>query len=149
MSGTAPATAEVVTVAWLRGLGYASAGHHLPEDNSSWATSGFLVVPTGPVGGDRDMYTTAERPVVQVDAYAVALNSGKPPWNKAGVLAQRVVRATDDEQLVRVRPTLPAAYAPVDVLGAFLIGPPPRAIPGDASSYAKYTFNLALHWAQL
>ena len=147
--GTAPATAEVVLAAWLRGLNLAAgAGHHLPTDNSTWATSGYLLVPLGAVGGGRDYDTTMEHPVMQVDAYAAAPDSGKPPWAKAGVLAQRVIRATDDESLVKVSPTLPSAYAPVRVLELYLVGPPPHPLP-DVSSYARYTFNLAMHWVQL
>lgn len=144
-------TTDLVAVAWLRTLAGIDAGQvatTLPQSTSSWSELGFVQV-TG-VGGAPNMYVPLASPVVQVDCWAVAAtSSGKPPWNKANQLAELIRAACYDlDSVADTIVSLPAAYANARVLSAFLLSEP-RRVYDDDGSYARYQFDLQLHWVEV
>jgi hypothetical protein len=147
---TSRANTELVAVAWLSsadGIEPGQVATTLPTDASAWSTSGFLHV-VGTVGGVPQLYHALREPVIQVDAYAVNINSGKPPWGTAASLMELVVAATYDEAGLQRVLTLRPGYPQARVLTAHLMSEP-RRMPGDDSSYARYQADLALHWITL
>jgi hypothetical protein len=150
MAVTPKANTELVAVAWLSSADGVEAGQvatTLPTNPDAWVENGFLHV-VGAVGGSPQLYHPLREPVVQVDAYAVNLNSGKPPWGKAASLMELVVAATYDQAGLQRVLTLRAGYPQARVLTAHLMSEP-RRVPSDDSSYARYQADLALHWITL
>jgi hypothetical protein len=141
---TPRATAELVAVAWLRGVpGVPADGvaTTLPSDNSTWAASGFVQVTA--VGGGPNPHLPVRASVVGVDCWAVNPGSGRPPWGKANSLAEAVRDGTLGPSGRVV--DLAAAGLSARVLEAYLLSEP-RRVKGDAASYARYSFDMAMPW---
>lgn len=143
------ASSELVATAWLKGIVGDNVATTLPKPPTSgvpsWADTGFCVLSI--VGGDSDMYVPVRRPVVAVDCWAVNPGSQKPPWNKAGQLAERIQGGCYDAQDIPRLLLLPGGYPPARVLSAWTAYEP-RRVPDDPSSYARYTLGLTLHWTE-
>jgi hypothetical protein len=141
-------TNELVAVAWLKAavpyLG-ARVATELPIDNTSWAASGFTTV--SGAGGSPDIYLPLARPMVSIDCYGVAANSGRPPWNLANQQAEEIKRAALAHGTVPRWLTMPAAYKPARVLNV-IPRSEPRRIPGDPASYARFQMDLEIWWAE-
>jgi hypothetical protein len=136
-------TTELVAVAWLKSaLGMSGVATQLPEDNASWAASGFATV-TG-VGGSASIDVPQYAPVVSVDAWACAPSSNKAPWGKALNLLETVRAASYDRSLMGLIVELPGGFPPAMVQTAYFVSEPLR-VP-DEASYAHYSANLAMHW---
>lgn len=119
----------------------------LPADNSTWSASGFVQVAA--VGGSPDMYLPVAAPVVSVDCWAVAPNSGKPPWGKASGLAEYIRAALKSGTIAfPARVTLPADYSKADVTGAWMLSEP-RRVRDDAADFAHFQFDLQLNWVEV
>jgi hypothetical protein len=150
-------TSDLVAVAWVSGIAGLSSSvvsTNLPQDNSTWATSGFVTVST--IGGSPDLYVPIRQPVIQVDCWAVNPNSGRPPWGKANALAELVrahVEAGPRASNFARSLTFPQGdYLGANVMDAIMRTEPRRGITegvapsGDEASYARYLFDLELHW---
>ncbi|HET9384510.1 MAG TPA: hypothetical protein VFO67_05135 [Gemmatimonadales bacterium] len=140
---------ELVTVAWLRGvpgIDPSQVSTSRPQDNSTWAGSGFVQV--GPMSGQPDVYIPMRRPVASVHLWAVNLNSGKPPWAKAAALGEAILADCQTHEPRDVSDQLPAQYRGARVLSAYAMGEP-RRVPGDLTSYAHFVFDLQLHWCEV
>lgn len=146
---------DLVAVAWLSGITGLSAdmvSTNLPQDYTTWATSGFVT--TSVIGGSPDLYLPIRMPVVQVDCWAVNPSSGRPPWGKANYLAELIrshveagPRTANHSRLL----TFPQGdYFGAIVMTAIMRTEPRRGITeglgGDTASYARYLFDLELHW---
>ncbi|MFC5947075.1 hypothetical protein ACFQH9_02130 [Pseudonocardia lutea] len=143
------ATNELVAAGWLAGLPELDAnmvGPSLPNDNTTWAASGFVQVTT--VGGGPNIYVKVRKPVVQVDCWAVSPSSNKAPWGKANYLAEVIRSGADDHPSVPRDVVLPGNYPTARVLTAYLLTEP-RKVLGDSSSYARYQFDLQMDWVEL
>lgn len=143
------ANTELVAAAWLGtlpGLDPSMVATQLPDDNSSWAASGFLVIVGA--GGSPNPDVPMRAPIVGTDSWAVAPSSNKPPWGKANHLVETVLAATYQRNLTHRRVVLPGAYPPVFVHSALIRGEP-RRVPGDPGGAAHYTMNLQLYWTQV
>ncbi|HEY9474676.1 MAG TPA: DUF4082 domain-containing protein [Mycobacteriales bacterium] len=145
------ANTDLVAVAWLSGVdGVPSdaVATTLPADNSTWAASGFVQVTSG-VGSSVNPDVPLRGPVVQVTCWAVNPDSAKPPWGKANNLAETVWSAcyqpTDVPRLL----TLRSGYPQARVLSLWPVSEIRRLPGGDISSYAAYTFDLAVRWVEL
>lgn len=150
MAPTPRANSELVAVAWLQGATGIEAGQvatNLPSDGATWATNGFVQV-VGVSGGTPQLHYALREPVVQVDTYAINPNSGKPPWGKASSLFELLVAATYDVARMQRTLTLPTGYPQARVMTAHFVSEP-RRMPGDDSSYARFTADLVLHWITL
>ncbi|ARX81523.1 hypothetical protein SMD44_00921 [Streptomyces alboflavus] len=150
MAVTPKANTELVAVAWLSSAAGIEGGQvatTLPSDSTAWQPNGFVHV-VGAVGGAPQLYYALREPVVQVDAYAVNSASGKPPWGKAASLMELIVAAVYDEAGLERVLTLRPGYPQARVLTAHIVSEP-RRMPGDDSSYARYSADLALHWITL
>lgn len=149
------ATSELVALAWLKGvagIAPASVGTVLPEDNSTWAASGYVQLVTI-VGGSPDIYVPRRQAVAQVDVWAVATDTGTPAWGKARELAElifadcyRTADGTDGHR--EVSALMPSGFRGAYVQAAYPTTEP-RRIPGDPGSYAHLTFDLSLTWVEL
>jgi hypothetical protein len=145
-----PPTNELVAVAWLSqrvaGLTAGMVATTLPSDTAAWADEGFVQAQALP-GGVPDVDVPIRRPLFQLDFWAVAPGSGKPPWNKANRLAELVRIAVEEGQQYGQPVTLPATYAGARVLSVRLESEPLR-MPGDPSGYARFTADLAIDWVR-
>lgn len=137
-------TTELVACAWIAGIeGVTSdmVATTLP-DSTSWSTNGFIQVYT--VGGSPKLHNPLRQPVLNVDCWAVSPNSNKAPWGKANYLAELVWDAS------MVSPgrvvTLPGSYPQARVLGVDVLQEP-RRVPSDQAGYARYQFDMQIHWA--
>jgi hypothetical protein len=146
MSTVLSATTEQVAIAWLKGIVGDRVATMLPKDNTSWAASGFCVTST--VGGAANQYMPLREPVVAVDCWAVNPDSQKPPWGKAADLAEQIQAGCYTNTTIPRLLTLPGQYSRARVLSAYTVSEP-RRVPDDASSYARYTLSLALHWTEV
>lgn len=137
---------DLVAVAWLKnraGIG-TNVATQLPKDQTTWASDGFVQVTT--VAGVPDMYIPMRRPLVQIDCWAVAPNSGRPPWNKAGQLAEKILIALQDHAHTQtLLNQLPDAYYRARVLSAYAVSEPVRVYEDDAS-WARIRFEVMFHW---
>ncbi|MFE4671115.1 hypothetical protein [Streptomyces sp. NPDC056723] len=150
MAVTQVANTELVAVAWLlaaAGIEPGQVATTLPSDAAAWEANGFVHV-VGAVGGTPQLHYALREPVVQVDAYAVNLSSGKPPWARAASLVELIVAATYDTAGLQRVLTLRPGYPQARVLTAHLVSEP-RRMPSDNASYARYQTDLALHWITL
>ncbi|MGW6912589.1 hypothetical protein ACWGB8_02005 [Kitasatospora sp. NPDC054939] len=146
MTITLRATTELVAVAWLRGVVGDIVATTLPRNNSTWAASGFVTV--GTVGGTAGMYVPLRSPVVSVDCWAVSPSSGRPPWNKAALLAEQVQAGCWDHEGTPRLLTLPAGFPQARVLSAYSTYEP-RRVPDDEASYARINLGLSVNWVEV
>jgi len=143
------ANTDLAAVAWigsLPGLTPSMVATALPEDNTTWAASGFVVVKT--VGGAPQMYVPLRQPVVSVDCYATSGAGNKAPWAQANNLAEAVVSACQAAASFGAVLPGPSGYPNMRVLQAHALQEP-RRVFGDKSFYARYQFDLQLYWIQL
>jgi len=148
-------TDELVAVAWLAtvpGLSLAMVGTALPPDvdpdgsPAAWLRTGYVTVSVA--GGNPDPLLPVQRPVMQVDCWAVVPGSNKPPWNMAAAIAQTIVRATWDRY--RIPRPLPISvggvtYPTAVVQGAY-VATTFRRLYDDQADYARLQGDLALSW---
>lgn len=141
-------TSPLVAVAWLRSLVDLPAGvaTSRPTDASSWASNGFIVVSIVGSAGIRDL-AYQRKPIVSVDAWAVSLNSSKPPRNQAAGLLEIIRASTEDFQPVTVN--VGTGYDQALVTDAWVESAEPREIPDPDSSYAHFTMDLGLAWVRI
>jgi hypothetical protein len=140
------ATSDLVVTAWIKtvtGIDPTKVACTLPENVTDWGEVGFIQART--VGGSPDIYLPVQRPVVQVDVWAVKPNTGRPLWNVANVLAMRVLEATRDEANMRRELVLPTGYPRAHVLEAYPLTEPFR-VESDPGGYARFRFDLQFHW---
>jgi hypothetical protein len=138
-------TNELVTVAWLKGLSGLNnlVATDLPTDASTWVASGFTQVTA--VGGIPAAYFALANPVVTLDFWAVAPDSGKPPWNKANQLAETARMGLLDHASVGRLLVLPAAYDNARVLTCRPLIEP-RKVRNDEAGYARYSMDVEFSW---
>lgn len=120
----------------------------LPQDNSTWGASGFITVAV--IGGSRDVYLNAGRPVVQIDTWAV--HGSKPLWAKAHNIMSAIIDASFNGQATLRRTlslaTRKADYGTARVMECYPLGEPKR-VPEDESEYAHVTMDMQFHWVGL
>lgn len=134
------ANTELVAVAFFKTI-HPNVGTTLPEKTDSWTDLGFVQVTNQ--GGNRNIYVPMRHPLVRVDAWAVKPGSSKPPWGKAGDLAETVIHLC--ESVNNVRLALPNNYPDAQLFTAFAPNDPQR-VP-DPSGYARFTFLVQINWA--
>ena len=137
---------DLVAVAWAKlvpGLPVNQIAGTLPEDNSTWAASGFVVENT--VGGTPAQENALRAPVVSFDCWACTPSSTRPPWGKANALAEAIVAAHYSG--LHGQMVMPTGYGPARVLSTVLISEP-RQGPLDAAGYARYIVELQIVWTQ-
>lgn len=143
MTVTLHANTELVAVSWVSEvLGTSDmVGTTLPQDNTTWAASGFAQITA--MGGGRDHEVPMIYPVVSIDCWAVRPSSNKPPWGKAANIVETITRAA---LFARPHPlSLPGNYPDVQFFTAQIVSEP-RRIP-DLASYARFNFHINLFWA--
>jgi len=137
---------ELVLAAWIQAvLGQVGGvGSKLPGDAASWAQSGFVQIAV--VGGSSSPYMPLKSPVFGVKCTAVAPNGGRQPvWDQANQLAERIRAACFTAQQAPQEVTLPSGYQHAAVRSAYLLNEP-RRVGGDDSAFARYVFDLQMHW---
>jgi hypothetical protein len=132
---------EAVAVAWAKYATNADVGPKLPEDNTTWAASGFVVVQ--PVGGSSNIYYPLHAPVITYQTFACAPDSDMPPWWKASNLCEVMRAQTYDNDGVFLE--LPYRDQNARVLQAYFVTEP-RRVFGDLGDYAAYTVSVCLNW---
>lgn len=142
---------ELVLKAWLGGItGLPNAAAELPQDTSSWASTGFVTY-VG-LGGVPFLDLPVRRPMFQIDTWAVPTNptSTKPPWGMANQLAELIVAATyAPASSWGIRGVdLGSSYRKARVMGATVISEPRRFF-ADSGAAARYTMTLQLTWSEV
>lgn len=155
-----PANSELAAIAWLKtvpGLPVNQIGTTLPQDNSTWAASGY-VQPIIVGKGSSSKYYGYRAPVVMVHCWAVNPDKQTPPWWKANELAEKIyarllVEGNGVENL-----DIKTGYRKVRVLQAWEIEEPKRIPWGfpsgqgsfvDPGNAAHYTVSFQMAWAEL
>lgn len=140
-------TSPLVAVAWLLSLPelLAGAGTTLPADASTWAAHGYVVCQ--PVGDQGNIYVPMRHPIVSMDVWTVALDSGQAPVHQARQIAERIRAATfrDDRFPVTVTPA-PGDYDPALIRTAYPLQGEPRLIPDPDGSRAHVQIDVAIMW---
>lgn len=137
---------DLVATAWAKlvpGLPTGQIAGVLPEDNTTWAASGFVVLHT--TGGTPAQENALRAPVVSFDCWACSPTSSRPPWGKANALAEAIVAA--HYSLLRGQMVMPAGYDPARVLSTLLMSEP-RRVPSDTAGYARFIVDLQIVWTQ-
>lgn len=140
-------TSDLVAVGWLKAVAGLPAGGvatTLPGDATTWADEGFVQAQTITGAADVDL-PAWRRPLVQVDCWANAGTSNKPPWNKAARLVE-LVRAATEGVTGRVV-DLGVNYTGARVLSVYL-ETEPRRVEDDPAGYARFTFDLHVDWVR-
>lgn len=135
---------DLVATAWAKmvsGLPSGQIAGTLPEDNSTWAASGFVEVSTS--GGTPTQENALRSPVITYDCWACAPGSVRPPWGKANALAEAIVAANYAHLHGPV--TMPAGYGPARVLSTLLIAEP-RRVGSDPAGYARFQVDIQIVW---
>jgi hypothetical protein len=113
---------------------------------ASWISTGFITVAVA--GGNPDPLLPVDRPVLQVDCWATAPGSNKPPWRKAAALASAIRYATRDR--IRIpRPLVTAIGGveyPLAVVQSAYLATSFRRLYDDEGDYAHLQADLALSW---
>lgn len=145
MSLPAVATTESVAVAWMRSLAGLDGlvGTTLP---TTLPDDGFVTVAAIPIAADVDVPQRG-RGYVQADTWAAPKSgSAKPPWARANLLAETILRGTFSMRhgaTVELRPgvaaRLQSVYATTE----------PERITSDPGGFARYRFDLAVDWVRL
>lgn len=137
-------TNELVAVAWLKAavpyLG-SRVATDLPQDNSSWAASGFTTV--SGVSGDPHIELPVSRPLVSVECWGVSPNGGRLPWNLASQQAEQIKAATRGSTGRWV--TMPSGYDPARVIQV-IPRSEPRRTPNDVGNYAHLQMDVEIWW---
>ena len=140
-------TSLLVVSAWLDSIPTLRAGisgPELPEDNTSYGGSGFVVI--SPVGGYRDIFLARTgRPIIQLDCHAIAPDTGLPLWYRAGDLLDEIVRATETKSTLQRILTLPHDRGSARVMSCYPISEP-RKLYRDDTSAAIQSQDFVFHW---
>lgn len=144
------ATTEAVAVAWVKSLGLTGVGTTVPEDSSTWHSTGFVqVIKTG---GAPDPYLKFRNNVITCDIWAARedVNSQNPPWGQAAEIAETIVAGCYDVSKSNVGLILPASLnsIPVKVSSVWLITDSTRA-PSDEAHKAHYLLDFQITWVQV
>jgi hypothetical protein len=152
MSGDLIPNSEMVAVAWLRtNVSYldGNVATSLPESVDSWSDKGFTVVTA--IGGD-SLDLGLRRAVLSLMYYAVAQQSGRPPWNRAVQMAEQVreIIYPTGVPLATTRAkyhvtAMPTTYKDAKVQNVFMRSEPRRR-PGDSADFAIYQNDIQLDW---
>lgn len=140
------ATNDAVAIAWVNHvLGSDLAGSQVPEDNSTWAASGFVAVQT--VGGGADSYYNLRKSTIGLQVWTCdTQQSGQPPWGKAHFLAESIRAATYSYD----QPWLDIPYCDerVRVMTTRMIMEPRRKY-GDTGDYACVNLHIGINWTTI
>lgn len=137
---------SLVVAAWVNSIPDLRPGicaTRLPEDNTTWGTSGFIVLT--PVGGHRDVDLPVGRAIVQLDCYAIKPDTGRPLWNMANALVSSVIAATENKATLQRTLTLPNGYPQARVLSCYPVRDEKPGY-GDPTSAAVMSFDVFFHW---
>lgn len=158
--GIQHANSELAVQAWLKtvpGLPVNQIGSTLPQDQTTWGSTGFVqYIITGT--GLSNRYYGYRVPVVTTHCWAVNLNGQSPPWGIAADLAESIYKELLVEGNGRENLSLSVAGAPkVRVLQAWVLQEPKRIPWGfpaakgfvDPGNAAHYTIDFQIAWAEL
>jgi hypothetical protein len=147
-----PPDVTLVVDAWLRSVAPLPAsciGPTLPAARTTpapaWVTQGFLQHTS--VGGAPDKDVPLRRSVVQVDAWAVSLDTRAVPWGRASALLEAVLDACWDDTTQQTTLTVPDGYSPPVLRTVRALGEPVR-VPSDDAGFARFRADLELVWTR-
>lgn len=153
------ANSELAAIAWLKtvpGLPVNQIGTTLPQDNTTWAASGYVqVIVVGK--GRSSAYYGYRAPVIQAHCWAVNPDKQNPPWGKACDLAEMIYEHLLADNGVENLDTR-TGFRKVRILEAWEIEEPKRIPWGfpsgqgsfvDPGNSAHYTVSFQLAWAEL
>ena len=139
----------IVVPSWINTISELRPGisaTELPEDNSTWGASGFVVVSV--IGGSRDIYINAGRPVVRLEVYAGVANKSRPLWGTANNVYQAIVAAHETPSTIQRQLTLSVrgkSYGKARVMSCYPLGEEQKKYDVDGD-YACIWANWQFHW---
>lgn len=143
-------TTDLVAIAWLRliaGLPAQQIATKLPKDVTILRTVGFVT--TQIVGGNPHPDVPMRQPVVTASCWAApAAGSEKVPWGRAANLAEPIMAATYDRDLMDAEVDLTGFdpdYLPARVRTVLALTEPVR-VEGDPSGFARFDIDLRINW---
>lgn len=110
---------------------------------AAWTTHGFVQHTV--VGGAPGIHVPIRRTVVQVDCWAVTLDSRSVPWGRASGLAEGVWTRAYLETTQERTLSVPAGYAP-PMLKTVIPLTDPRRIADDGAGFARFQMDLEFNW---
>lgn len=155
------ANAELAARAWLKtvpGLPVNQIGTTLPQDLSTWQSTGYVqVITSGP--GSSSKYFGYRAPVITAHCWAVKVGGQKPPWGKAADLAECIRAELIKDDNGHERLSLGVTGAPdIRVLQAWSVDEIKRLPWGfpsgqgsfvDPGNAAHFTISFQIAWAEL
>lgn len=160
--GLQHANTELAARAWLKtvpGLPTGQIGTTLPQDNTTWAPSGYVqLIVTGP--GKSSGYFGYRAPVVTAHCWAIKPNTQTPAWGKANDLAESIWAELikDDNMRMELDVGVPGFNKKVCVYQAWPVDEIKRIPWGfpsgqgsfiDPGNAAHFTVAFQLAWAEL
>jgi hypothetical protein len=146
----------LVVAAWVNSIPALRPGicaTTLPEDNTTWGMSGFVVETA--VGGGPHSELPQGEPIIQLDVHVINPNSDKPPWAAAQIVMSEIYAATTPAALdatarwlVMRTLTLPNSFGTARVLSCHQVSIE-RRLYGDDASVAVLSADFAFHWVAL
>ena len=159
MTATLYPDSVLVACGWFRtmlGLDATRVGPVLPPPSEKvggvitpkpWVTSGGFIQLTAITGVDSAEELEIYRDLVQVDCYAIAQNSAKPPIAVASDLAQRAHLATKRRSGCEMYPPLPPKYHTAYVRSVTTQSRPRPLREPDASGSSRFQFDVWVNWS--
>jgi hypothetical protein len=140
----------LVADAWLRlvtNLPASCIGPTLPAARTApvpdWVTSGFVQHTV--VGGAPGIHVPTRRTVVQVDTWAVRLDSRGVPWGVASGLAETIWLGTFLDAPQQRALSVPPGYAVPLLRTVNPLGEPVK-VPDDGAGFAHFRMDLEFNW---
>jgi len=148
MAALRHANTTLVTLAWLKTLDGVTAdmvGPTRPQVEK-WAATGFISIgPSFP--GVSELYVPFRRPIVQIDFWAVTLNSKTPNPALAKELGEIVMNGVYRDLYGAPPITLPAGHAPAYVTTIYPVSEI-REVPEPQSNFAHYAVDMHVGWME-
>lgn len=154
------ANSEMAAIAWLKtvpGLPVNQIGTTLPQDNTTWAASGYIqILVTAP--GRSNKYYGYRAPILTAHCWATNPGKQTPPWGQANDLAECIYDRLLEENGMENVTTHVAGAPQVRILQASCVDEPKRIPWGfpsgqgsfiDPGNTAHYTVSFQLAWAEL
>lgn len=141
------ASTELAAVYWIKSLPEIAS---LPvavvladaESEFEDAAQGFVTVHA--IGGSPHMYLPQREPVVEINTWVALPNNQKSPWPASSYIADTIIAATYDPANFGHVLTHPD-YENIRMMSAYPLTEPTR-FEDDDGRYARYVFEMQLHW---
>jgi hypothetical protein len=146
-----PVSSELAVWAWLQsipGITPAMVSTRLPQDQTTWATTGFVRV--GPeFGGALHREIPVRSPVMELHVYGTNPGTNQPGWQTASDLAELIIQACYANHNLNNALDMPVpGYRQARVCGVWP-DTDPRRNHNDVADYGHFELDVEFRWIEI